>query len=132
MEKQYKISTNWLPWLAIGFLLSWLFFGFVSNGLLLFSLILLSFMPAIIVALVLRGYVVLEDNQLKVCYDRKAGRETTSALNLADVTTIERVGKSLIFHLDNDEEVTIRVSWANLLVEDIVAQNPRIEYRKGY
>jgi hypothetical protein len=127
MEKQYKLSTNWAPWLALGFLLSYLFFGLISNGWLLVFLIFLSFLPAILVSLVLRGYVVLENNQLKICYDRKAGRETTSTLNIADVKSIERVGKSLIFHLDNDEDVTMRVSWANQLVEDIAAQNPRIE-----
>jgi hypothetical protein len=127
MEKQYKLSTNWAPWLALGFLLSYLFFGLISNGWLLVFLIFLSFLPAILVALVLRGYVVLENNQLKTCYDRKAGRETTSELNIADVKSIERVGKSLIFHLDNDEDVTMRVSWANQLVEDIAAQNSRIE-----
>jgi hypothetical protein len=130
MKKQYKISTNWLPWLGFGFLLSTAFFGFVSNGWLLFLLIVLSFMPAIVVALALRGYVFLENNQIKTCYDRKAGREVTSALNVVDITSIERMGKSLVFHLDNDEDVTMRVSWANLLAQEIVEQNPRIEYDK--
>jgi hypothetical protein len=130
MEKQYKLSTNWLPWLGLGFLLSTIFFGFVSNGWLLLLLILLSFMPAIVVALALEGYVLIENNQVKTCYDRRSGRETTSALNIADITSIERVGKSLVFHLDNDEDVTMRVSWANLLVQEILEQNPRIEYDK--
>ena len=130
MEKQYQLSTNWSPWLALGFLLSTFFFGIVSNGWFLFLLILVSFLPAIIVALALRGYVVLDNNQIKTCYDRRNGRETTSALNIIDITSIERVGKSVIFHLDNDEDVTMRVSWANQLVQDIVAQNPRIEYDK--
>ncbi len=127
MEKQYKLSTNWAPWLALGFLLSTFFFGIISNGWLLFSAILLSFSPAIIVALALRGYVILDNNQIKTCYDRRNGRETTSAINIADVTGIERVGKSLIFHLDDDEDVTMRVSWANQLLEAIAAQNPRID-----
>jgi hypothetical protein len=130
MEKQYQLSTNWSPWLAFGFLLSTFFFGIVSNGWLIFLLILVSFLPAIIVALALRGYIVLDNNQIKTCYDRRHGRETTSTLNIADITSIERVGKSVVFHLDNDEDVTMRVSWANRLVEDIVAQNPRIEYDK--
>jgi hypothetical protein len=128
MEKQYKLSTNWLPWLGFGFLLSTIFFGIISNGWLLLGLILLSFMPAIVVALALQGYVLHENNQLKICYDRQSGRETTSALNIADVTSIERVGKSLVFHLDNDEDVTLRVSWANLLAQEIVEKNPRIKY----
>jgi hypothetical protein len=130
MEKQYKLSTNWLPWLGFGFLLSTVFFGLVSNGWLLVLLILLSFMPAIVVALALQGYVLIENNQIKICYDRKSGRETTSVLNIVDITSIERVGKSLVFHLDNEEDVTMRVSWANLLALDIIEQNPRIEYEK--
>jgi hypothetical protein len=130
MKKQYKISTNWLPWLGFGFLLSTVFLGFVSNSWLLFLLIILSFMPAIVVALALKGYVLLENNQIKTCYDRKIGREVTSSLNVVDITSIERVGKSLVFHLDNDEDVTMRVSWANILAQEIVEQNPRIEYDK--
>jgi hypothetical protein len=130
MEKQYKLSTNWLPWLGFGFLLSTVLFGLVSNGWLLLLLILLSFMPAIVVAMALQGYVLIENNQLKICYDRQSGRETTSALNIVDIASIERVGKSLVFHLDNGEDETLRVSWANLLVLEILEQNPRIEYDK--
>jgi hypothetical protein len=128
MEKQYKLSTNWSPWLGLGFLLSTFFFGVISNGFLLVFAIILSFLPAIIVSLNLRGYLVIENNQIKTCYDRKSGRQTTSALNIADITSIERVGKSIVFHLDSNEDVTMRVSWANQLAEEIVAQNPRIEY----
>jgi hypothetical protein len=128
MEKQYKLSTNWLPWLALGFLLSTFFFGVISNSFLLVFAIVLSFLPAIIVSISLRGYLVIENNQIKTCYDRKNGRQTTSALNITDITSIERVGKSIIFHLDSEEDVTMRVSWANQLAEEIVAQNPRIEY----
>lgn len=129
MDKQYKISTNWSPWLALGFLLSTFFFGFVSNGWLLFFLIVLSFSPAILVALALRSYVIVDNNQVKHCYDRKNGRQTDSAINIVDITAIERVGKSIIFHLDNDNDVTMRVSRANELVQDLVARNPRIEFQ---
>ena len=130
MEKKYKLSTNWLPWLAIGFLLSTFFFGIISDGWLLFFLIFLSFLPAIVVTLALRGYVILENNQVKTCYDRKNGPEMTSAINISDVNSIGRVGKSIIFHLDNDEDVALRVSWANELVEEITTQYPRIELVK--
>ena len=130
MEKQYKLSTNWLPWLAIGFLLSTFFFGVISDGWLLFFLIFLSFLPAIVVALALRGYVILENNQIKTCYNRKNGPEMTSAISISDVNSIGRVGKSIIFHLDNDEDVALRVSWANELVEEIITQCPRIELIK--
>ena len=130
MEKKYKLSTNWLPWLAIGFLLSTFFFGVISDGWLLFFLIFLSFLPSIVVALALRGYVILENNQIKTCYDRKNGPEMTSAINISDVNSIEKMGKSIIFHLDNDEDVALRVSWANELVEEITTQYPRIEWVK--
>ena len=130
MEKKYKLSTNWLPWLAIGFLLSTFFFGVISDGWLLFFLIFLSFLPAIVVALALRGYVILENNQIKTCYNRKNGPEMTSAINIADVNSIERVGKSIIFHLDNDDDVALRVRLANELVEEITTQYPRIELIK--
>ena len=130
MEKKYKLSTNWLPWLAIGFLLSTFFFGVISDGWLLFFLIFLSFLPAIVVALALRGYVILENNQIKTCYDRKNGPKMTSAINISDVISIEKMGKSIIFHLDSDEDVALRVRWANELVEEITTQYPRIELVK--
>ena len=129
MDKQYKISTNWSPWLGLSFLLSTLFFGIVSNGWLLFFLIVLSFLPAIIVALALRSYVIIDNNQVKQCYDRKNGRETTLSINIVDITAIERVGKSIVFHLDREEDITMRVSWANELVQDLLNRNPRIEFQ---
>jgi hypothetical protein len=101
----------------------------VSNGWLLFFLILMSFLPAIIVALALRSYVVIDNNQVKQCYDRKNGPETALAINVVDITAIERVGKSIIFHLDRDEDVTMRVSYANELVQDLLNRNPRIEFQ---
>ena len=130
MEKKYKLSTNWLPWLAIGFLLSSFFFGVISDGWLLFFLIFLSFLPAIVVTLALRGYVILENNQVKTCYDRKNGPEMASAINISDVNAVGRVGKSIVFHMDNDEDIALRVSWANELVEEITTQYPRIELIK--
>jgi hypothetical protein len=130
MEKQYYMSTNWSPWLAIGFLLSTVFFGIISNGWLLSFLILLSFLPTIVVALALRGYIVLDNNQIKFCYDRKGGRAMRSALNIFDITTIERVGRSLVLHLDDNSEITMRVHEAKELVQDIMQHNPRIELQE--
>lgn len=127
MEKQYKMSTNWSPWLAIGFLLSTLFFGIVSNGWLLFLLIVLSFLPAIVVGLALSSYLMLENNQIKFCYDRKNGPQIDSALNIVDITAIQRIGKSIIFQLDDNTDVTVRVRDAKDLVERVLQQNPRIE-----
>lgn len=131
MEKQYKMSTNWSPWLAIGFLLSTLFFGIVSNGWLLFFLIVLSFLPAIIVGLALSSYLMLENNQIKFCYDRKNSPQIDSALNIVDITAIQRIGKSVIFQLDDNTDVTVRVRDAKDLVERVLQQNPRIELQEN-
>ena len=127
MEKRYYTSTNWGPWLGIGFVLSVLCFGFVSNGWLSALLIFLCFLPSIAVALTLQSYFVLENNQIKYCYDRKAGRETEFAISLVDVTQIQRVGKSVAISFDNEDRIIKRVHEADVFVEDILRRNPRIE-----
>lgn len=127
MEKRYYTSTNWAPWLGIGFLLSTTLLGFVSNGWLLAALIFLSFLPAMIVALTLRGYFLLENNQIKFCYDRKKGRKTDFAVSLVDVTHIERVGKSVAIYFDKNDEMTKRIHEAEAFVKEIMSRNARIE-----
>ena len=47
-----------------------------------------------------------------------------------DITTIERVGRSMVLHLDDNSEVTMRVHHAKELVQDIVQHNPRIELQE--
>lgn len=127
MEKRYYTSTNWAPWLGIGFVLSSVFLGFVSNGWLSALLVFLSFLPAIVVSLTLRGYFLLENNQIKFCYDRKKERETDFAISLVDVTHIQKVGKSVAITFDNEDEITKRVHEADAFVQEIMQRNPRIE-----
>ena len=123
MEKRYYTSTNWGPWLGFGFLLSSLCFSLVSNNWLLVVLILLCFLPAIVVAFTLNGYFLIENNQLKYCYDRKAGRETAMAISLTDVVSIKRVGKSVSIAFDNEEGIIKRIHKADLFVQDIEQRN---------
>jgi hypothetical protein len=127
MEKRYYTSTNWAPWLGLGFLLSSIFLGFVSNGWLSAFLVFLSFLPAIVVALTLRGYFLIENNQIKFCYDRKKGRQTNFAISIVDVTHVQRIGRSVAITFDTDEEVTKRVYEADKFVEEIMQRNPRIK-----
>lgn len=131
MEKRYYTSTNWGPWLGLGFVLSTLIFGFVSNGWLLALLIFLSFLPAIAVVLTLRTYFLLENNQIKYCYNRKGKRETDFAISLVDVTQIQRVGKSVAISYDNEDSIIKRVHEADVFVQDILQRNPRIESNNG-
>ncbi len=127
MEKRYYTSTNWAPWLGLGFALSPLVLTFVSLGWLLFVLLFLSFLPAIVVALTLRGYFLLENNQIKYCYDRKKGRDTDIAISLVDITRIKRVGKSVEISFDKDDNITKRIHDTEAFVKDIMERNPRIE-----
>ena len=131
MEKRFYVSTNWAPWLAVGFVLSTVFFGIVSNGWLLLLLIILSFLPVLVVAVALRGYFILENNQIKFCYDRRMGRSTDYAISLVDVTRLEQVGKSVVISFDRGDEITARIHDAAAFVHEIVQQNPRIECVKN-
>jgi hypothetical protein len=131
MEKRYYTSTNWAPWLGLGFLLSTIFFGIISNGWLLTSLILLSFVPALVVALTLRGFFVLENNQIKFCYERRrGGLETEFAISLVDITAIRRIGKSVEIKFDQEDEIVTRIQKADAFVSEIMQRNPRIELIK--
>ena len=127
MEKRYYTSTNWGPWLGFGFLLSSLCFSLVSHNWLLVLLILLCFLPAIVVAFTLNSYFLIENNQLKYCYDRKAGRETERTVSLTDVVSIKRVGKSVSIAFDNEEGIIKRVHEADVFVQDMSQRNQRIE-----
>ncbi len=127
MEKRYYTSTNWAPWLGFAFAVSPFFLAFVSNGWLLAFLIFLSFLPALAVGLTLRGYFLLESNQIKYCYDRKSGRETDIAISLIDVIRVQRVGKSVAISFDRDDNITKRIHDTEAFIQDIMARNPRIE-----
>jgi hypothetical protein len=131
MEKRYYTSTNWLPWLGLAFVLSTLFFGFISNGWLLAFLIAISFIPALVVALTLRGFFVIENNQIKFCYERRrGGLETEFAISIVDITTIRRIGKSIEIQFDKEDEIVTRVQKADVFVDELLQRNPRIQIVK--
>jgi hypothetical protein len=126
MEKRYYTSTNWAPWLGFGFVMSSFAMAFVSNAWLSALLVLLSFLPAIAVRLTLKAYFLLENNQVKFCYDRKKERETNFAINIVDITHLKRIGKSVAIYTETDDVIK-RVHDARTFVEDIKQRNPRIE-----
>ncbi len=127
MEKRYYTSTNWAPWLGFAFAVSPFFLTFVSDIWLLVFLIFLSFLPAIVVGLTLKGYFLLENNQVKFCYQRKHGRNTLFAISLVDITRIKRVGKSVAISFDKDDEITKRIHEADAFVQAVLERNPHIE-----
>ena len=127
MEKRYYTSTNWAPWLGLGFALSPLVLTFVSLGWILFLLLFLSFLPAIVVALTLRGYFLLENNQIKYCYNHKNESHPDFAISLMDITRIKRVGKSVEISFDREETITKRIHDTEAFIQDIMERNPRIE-----
>ena len=126
MDTKFYTSTNWAPWLGLGFVLSSIFFGVVSNNWLLSFLVFLSFLPAIVVAFTLRGYYLVDNLQVKYCYDRKNGRQTSFSIPISDITEVKRVGKTVVFHYDRGEVYNTRIHEAEAFVAALLKYNPKI------
>ncbi len=126
MDTKFYTSTNWAPWLGLGFVLSSIFFGTVSNNWLLSFFVFLSFLPALIVAFTLRGYYLVDNLQVKYCYDRKNGRQTSFSIPISDITQVNRVGKTVILHYDRGEVYNTRVHQAEAFVAALLKYNPKI------
>ena len=126
MDTKFYTSTNWAPWLGLGFVLSSIFFGTVSNNWLLSFLVFLSFLPAIIVAFTLRGYYLVDNLQVKYCYDRKNGRKTSFSIPISDITQVKRVGKTVVLHYDRGEVYNTRIHQADAFVAALLKYNPKI------
>lgn len=126
MDTKFYTSTNWAPWLGLGFVLSSIFFGVVSNNWLLSFLVFLSFLPAIVVAFTLRGYYLVDNLQVKYCYDRKNGRQTSFSIPISDITEVNRVGKTVVFHYDRGEVYNTRIHEAEAFVAALLKYNPKI------
>ena len=126
MDTKFYTSTNWAPWLGLGFVLSSIFFGVVSNNWLLSFLVFLSFLPAIVVAFTLRGYYLVDNLQVKYCYDRKNGRQTSFSIPISDITQVKRVGKTVVFHYDRGEVYNTRIHEAEAFVAALLKYNPKI------
>jgi hypothetical protein len=129
MKIKYYTSTNWAPWLGFAFLLSTFFFSTISNNFLMLGLILLSFLPAAVVYLTLRGYFVVDNFQIKYCYEYKTGATTSFSIPLSDIKTIEQKGKAVAIYTERGETYYNRVHDAPTFVDAILKYNPRIEKR---
>ena len=127
MNTKFYTSTNWLPWLGGGFLLSIFIFGFVSNWFLMAFLVLLSFLPAIAVRLNLNSYFVVESNRIKLCYDHPKERETSFEVEIPEISAVRRVGKSVVIHYGQGDEYSSRVHKSEEFVVLLKKYNPKIE-----
>lgn len=130
MENKFYTSTNWAPWLGLGFLLSMLIFGTVSSVWLMCVLVILSFLPALIVRLTLKGYFVVDNFQVKYCYDRKNGRGTSFSIPMSDIQEVKRVGKSTLIQYDRGKTLHTRVHESEAFVNLLLKYNPRINLLK--
>ncbi len=92
-------------------------------------LILLSFIPAAIVYLTLRGYFVVDNFQIKYCYDYKSSTTASFSIPLSDIKTIEQKGKAVAIQTEKGETYYNRVHDAPAFVEAIMKYNPRIVKR---
>ncbi len=122
-DKKFYTTTNWAPWLGIGILLSSFFFSIVSNPVMLVGLIFLSFLPSIVVALSLKTYFVVEDQQVNLYYDRPSdGYDTPEealSVNIEDIDVIRKIGKSVILKLNSGEVFARRVKNADAFVQTL-------------
>lgn len=127
MEKKYETSTNWAPWLGIGFLLSLFFFGNIDKIYWLLILLFVGFLPALVVALTLRGYFVVDNNQLKFYYKRRSEKKARFTVSIFDVHEIRQVGKSVFIYYGKNEQFIRRVHNAEAFVREVRQRNPNIK-----
>jgi hypothetical protein len=127
MEKKFYTSTNWLPWLGGGFLLSIFLFSYISNWYLLVFLLILAFLPAIAVRLTLKSYFLIEGNKVKLCYDRNEKKDISVEIPLLQVSEVRRVGKSVVIYYGSGNEMSSRIHEAKDFVELMMKYNPQIK-----
>jgi hypothetical protein len=127
MEKKFYTSTNWLPWLGGGFLLSIFLFSYISNWFLLVFLLILSFLPALAVRLTLKGYFIIEGNKVKLCYDHNEKKDISVEIPLLQVSEVRRVGKSVVIYYGSGNEMSSRIHEAKNFVELMMKYNPQIK-----
>jgi predicted membrane protein len=127
MEKKFYTSTNWLPWLGGGFLLSIFLFSYISNWYLLIFLLILAFLPAIAIRLTLKGYFIIEGNKVKLCYDHKDKKEISTEISLLQISEVRQVGKSVVIYYGSGNEISARIHEAKDFVELMMKYNPQIK-----
>lgn len=129
MDTKFYTSTNWAPWLGAGFILSTIFFGVISNMWLLTFMVALSFLPALIVWLTLGGYFLVDNLEVKYCYDRKRGRATSFSIPLNDITEVKRIGRSVVIYYDKSESYSSRIHQSEAFVAALLKFNPTIKVK---
>jgi hypothetical protein len=129
MDTKFYTSTNWAPWLGAGFILSTIFFGLISDVWLLSFLVALSFLPALIVWLTLGGYFLVDNLELKYCYDRKSGQTTSFSIPLNDITAVKYIGKSVVIYYDKNDSYSSRIHQSAAFVAALLKFNPKIEVK---
>ena len=127
MEKKFYTSTNWLPWLGVGFVLSIFLFSYISNWFLLAFLLVLTFLPALAVRMTLKGYFVIEGNKVKLCYDRKEKRDMSNEIPLLQISEVRQVGKSVVIYYGSGNEFSSRIHEAKDFVALMLKYNPQIK-----
>jgi hypothetical protein len=126
MENKFYTSTNWAPWLGLGFLLSTIFFGTINDTWLMVLLVILSFLPALMVKLTLKGYFLVNNFQVKYCYDRQHERSVSFSIPIVDIISVKRIGKSVLINHTVDKTSYTRVHEAETFVNLLLKYNPRI------
>ena len=127
MENKFHTSTNWAPWLGLGFLLSTIAFSSVNDTWLMIVLAILSFLPAFIVRLTLRGYFQVDNFLLRFGYDRKKGRHISFSIPMMDIVSVKRIGKSILIQHTQDKTLYTRVHDSEAFVNALLKYNPRIK-----
>jgi hypothetical protein len=127
MENKFYTSTNWAPWLGLGFLLSTIFFSSISETWLMIALVIFSFLPAFIVRLTLRGYYQMDNFLLRYAYDRKEGRKVSFSIPMMDIQSVKKAGKSLQITHTKNIVLNTRVHDAETFVGLLLKYNPRIK-----
>jgi hypothetical protein len=130
MEKKFHTSTNWAPWLGFGFLLSMVIFSYINATWLMILLAVLSFLPALIVRLTLKGYFVMDNFLLRYAYDCKEERQVSYSIPMLDILSVRRIGKSIEILHTKDKLLYIRVHDAETFVNQLLKYNPRITLLK--
>jgi hypothetical protein len=130
MEKKFHTSTNWAPWLGFGFLLSMVIFSYINATSLVVMLVVLSFLPALIVRLTLRGYFVMDNFLLRYAYDRKEEKHISYSIPMLDILSVKRIGRSIEIQHTKNKVLYTRVYDAETFVNQLLKYNPRITLLK--
>lgn len=126
MDTKFYTSTNWAPWLGLGFGLSIFFLGIVSDTWTLALLVFLSFLPSLIVAFTLRGYYLVDNIQVKYCYDRWKSTRLSFSIPITEIKGIKRIGKTVVIYYSKEGVYNTRIHESEAFVAALLKYNPSI------